>query len=573
MSAVVATSADLTTFTITANGQALPTTFRLEYMDIRRMTNRISNAELAFLDGSAADQEFALSAASELRPGSDIEISLGYSNAEQPVFKGKVVKQQIKITRTGGSRLIVSCRDASYAMALNSQSAHFSDLTDSDLISLLANNHQISANVESTSVTYTDIVQLRQSDWDFIIQRAERSGLFVSTVDGKLNVASVQTDAAKMDLAFGRDILDADLQIDAQQQFASTTALSWSSSEQDNSEQSGSASLSEPGDTTAAALATAAGGGDLQLRADGNLNPNALQNWANAAVERQQLAKVQGTVTIQGSASLNVGDWVELKGMGATFNGLAFVGGLMHSVSRGNWLTTIQIGMAAQWHMEQFSSAVSSSTPSQGLHIAKVVAISADPHGEERIQVKIMTLGSDHEGVWARMVTLDAGNDRGWVTRPEVDDEVIIGFIDNDATQPIIIGSLFSSANPAPLPADDDDNHQKGWVTRSGMRMVFDDDVVALTIETPAGNLLKVSEESEGLVLQDQNDNSITLDGSGITLNSASDLKLDATGDVTINGTNITLESISELNLKASSNATLEAGAMTTITGSLVKVN
>ena len=38
----------------------------------------------------------------------------------------------------------------------------------------------------------------------------------------------------------------------------------------------------------------------------------------------------------------------------------------------------------------------------------------------------------DEQGVWARVATLDAGNDRGTFFRPEVDDEVVLGFFHDD---------------------------------------------------------------------------------------------------------------------------------------------
>ena len=45
--------------------------------------------------------------------------------------------------------------------------------------------------------------------------------------------------------------------------------------------------------------------------------------------------------------------------------------------------------------------------------------------------------------IWARMIFEDAGNNRGKIFWPEKDDEVIIGFLNSDPRNPIVLGSLF----------------------------------------------------------------------------------------------------------------------------------
>ncbi|WP_276669371.1 type VI secretion system tip protein VgrG [Thalassolituus oleivorans] len=575
MAATGVADASLTTFTIKANGSALSGSFRIEYIDIRRMVNRISFAEIALLDGSPEEQNFAVSESAELALGTEIEIDLGYSRTEQRVFKGILVKQHIQITRGGQSRLLIYCRDACYRMSLAERSAHYANSSDSDVMSLIASQYSIPADIETTNESHTDVVQMHESDWDFMLQRAERNGLVVLTQDGQLAIKSVQLGSSSGQIVYGRNVQAAELQLDAQNQFEETKASAWASANQEVEQQDGTASLDQAGKDSCAVLAEQAGGKALLLEGDGDLSATTLLNWANAAAARQQLAKIIGTLTIQGSHDIDAGSWVELQGFGARFNGQVYVGGVMHSVSRGNWLTTVQVGLQPQWHMQQFSNSQRQQAfhpQTTNLHIAKVVALSDDPDGAERIQVKIMALGDEHEGVWARLASMDAGSERGWVVRPEIDDEVIVGFIDGDAAQPIVLGSLFSSANAAPVAADDD-NHEKGWVTRAGTRFIFNDDKISLTIETPNGNTFEVSDDKGGITLKDENDNSIVLDSNGITMSSASDLNIEAQGDVTIKGLNITQEAQAEIKLTGSAGAKLESGGNTVVKGALVQIN
>src|SRR6185437_4221302 len=121
--------------------------------------------------------------------------------------------------------------------------------------------------------------------------------------------------------------------------------------------------------------------------------------------------------------------------------------------------------------------------------------------------------------------------------RPEIGDEVIVGFLGDDPRYPIILGQCNSSAKPSPVPAKDA-NDLKGYVSREKLTLSFDDDKKIVGIETPAGNKIMLSEDAKGIVLQDQNNNKITLDDSGITIESAKDLVFKAQKDVKLSGTN-----------------------------------
>ncbi|WP_432695152.1 type VI secretion system tip protein VgrG [Marinobacterium sp. YM272] len=567
-------SADLTTYSIVCDGVELPQQYQLEYIDIRRAINRIASAELAFVDGNAGDQDFALSSGDALKPGAEVAIQLGYANRNEAVFKGVIVSQQIKVTRSGQSRLIIGCRDRAFVLAQGEQSAHFAGQSDSDVIAQLASKAGLGADIANTSVNWTDLVQLRQSDWDFIIQRAELNGLLVNTLDGELIAQPVPQAMPAGTLSYGVNVIDLDLEIDARSQFSNTEAMGWSAVEQANTTQAGSSSVATSGNLSPAQLAGSAGDKTRQLRADGDLDANLLQNWANACVDRQHLGQIQGTVTLQGRASLKPGEWLQLEGFGSRFNGLVFVSGLLHAVSRGNWLTTLQIGLSPDWHRERLGQVAGPSGlgSHQGLHIGKVVALADDPDGEERIQVKLMTLGDEHQGVWARWLSMDAGNQRGAVFRPEIDDEVIVGFMDGDATQPVVLGAVHSSANPAPIEAEDD-NPEKGWTTRSGMQVLFNDDEVSLRLETPAGNSILLSEDEEAVSIIDQHDNRWVMNSDGVSLSSSNKILIENSADIEIKGTNIKLDASANIEIKAGANNSVEGGAVTTVKGSLVQIN
>ena len=154
-------------------------------------------------------------------------------------------------------------------------------------------------------------------------------------------------------------------------------------------------------------------------------------------------------------------------------------------------------------------------------------------------------MDKEEQGIWCRVSSLDAGENRGAFFRPEIGDEVIIGFVNEDPNQAVVLGMLHSSAKPAPIVASDD-NHEKGFVTRSEMKVLFDDDKKSIEISTPAGKIISLDEDAGTIVIEDDNSNVITIDSNGIVLESAGNIELKASGDVTIEGTNVSITANAE---------------------------
>src|SRR4029453_13417797 len=106
-------------------------------------------------------------------------------------------------------------------------------------------------------------------------------------------------------------------------------------------------------------------------------------------------------------------------------------------------------------------------------------------------------------------------------------------------------------------------NHHKGYVSREKLKLVFDDEKKIIGLETPAGNSITLSEDAKGIVLQDQNGNKITLDDSGIKIESAKDMVFKAAKDVKLSGTNADFRPQAAFKASGSSTADLTGGVAT----------
>ena len=105
------------------------------------------------------------------------------------------------------------------------------------------------------------------------------------------------------------------------------------------------------------------------------------------------------------------------------------------------------------------------------------------------------------------------------------------------------------------------------------MKVEFDDEKISMTFTTPAGNTIKVDEEETKILIEDQNNNKIELSDSGIQMESATDIKIKATGDVKIEGVNVEISASASMKASGSAGAELSSSGSTKVQGSMVQIN
>lgn len=574
-------SVNLTTFTILVEGQALPASMGVMGIEVRRRVNSIPGAVIQIEDGDPAQQSFVNSEDPNLAPGKELEIKLGYSMQENTVFKGIITGQRIRIGRGGGSYLQVECKDPFFRTTLDRKSRYYRDLSDGDILSQIAGEYDgLSVNTEilGLPVTHAEVTQVQMCDWDFMMTRLEQAGLFATIDNGTMTVKALPAIAAvpAFSLSYGRDIFDLDLDMDARTQHTAANASSWDDGSLNvNSTNDTASSVPEPGNITGAQLAEVSQSATALVHG-GDLEDQVLAAWAKAALQRSRMAKVRGVIKFQGNEAALPGAFVNLDGLGGRFNGMAFIGGVAHSVAAGDWHSTIEVGLSKEWHYERYQltppPAAGMGTAVSGLQVGVVTKLEGDPESRERIQVRLPLISTSEEGNWMRLASLDAGADRGFVFRPEVDDEVVVGFLQDDPNQAVVLGMLHSKSNPSPIAASDD-NHDKGYTSREQLKLHFNDDTKYILLETPKGNKITLSEDDGGILIEDENQNKITLDTNGITIESSKDLILKANGDVKVEGTNVEQTANASFKASGSSGSELSSSATTVVKGSLVQIN
>lgn len=566
------------TFTILSEGIAVPREYHILSIVVNKEVNRIPSATIILLDGEASKQSFEISNKADFEPGKEIEIKAGYRSSEETVFKGVVIKHGIKV-RKNNSVLVVECRDKAVKMTGSCKSKYFKDVKDSDIMEELIDAHGLDKDVTATTVTHKQVVQYNSTDWDFVLCRCDASGMLCFVSDNKVTIGKPQFSGdAALTIQYGATVLDLDAEIDARLQYKSVKGSSWSYTDQSllDSVEAEDPGVPDAGNITTDALADVIGDTEFRLFHSGKMEEPELQAWVNTRVLKNKLAKIRGRVRTDGTAAVNPGQLIQLNGVGERFEGKLYVTGVRHEVEDGSWHTVFQFGINPEWFAETYKIQQPLSgglLPAiEGLQVGVVTQLKDDPDGENRILVKIPVIHKDDDGAWCRVCTLDAGNNRGSFFLPEISDEVIVGFINNDPRHGVVLGMVNSSSKPAPLTAADE-NNEKGFQTRSEMKMIFNDDKKSILIQTPAGNKVEITEEDKKIHLEDQNGNKLTMNSDGITIESTKDIILKASGDIKGEGTNIEMKASAAAKIEGGSGADFKSGGTTNLKGSMVNIN
>lgn len=126
--------------------------------------------------------------------------------------------------------------------------------------------------------------------------------------------------------------------------------------------------------------------------------------------------------------------------------------------------------------------------------VAGVVANNCDLVMQGKVLVRIPSLGTE---VWARLVAIGAGNGRGFMFVPQVNDEVLVAMNQNDPNDSFVIGGLWSNQDRLPALAPTDPLTKRtiksGLAGGLGHEIEFDDALQSVTIKTSLQQMIKMS--------------------------------------------------------------------------------
>jgi phage protein D len=593
-----------TSFTITFNGSVLPDKLMVYKISTFEEVNKIARAKIEIIGGDTALHLFPESEEKAFQPGSEVKISMGFNQLNKVVFSGIVVKHSISI-KPGYQNayyknlVVLECADKAISMTYQKNSEIFEKKTDSVIFSSLITAEGVTKIITSTTYTHPFLIQHEMTNWDFLLLRAKANGFVVFNSQGKLIVGkpipsffTLLFSFLNTTLIYGDNISDFEGEIDATTQLQGVSAGTFNPYTNAAVSQTGSEPTGLPaqGDLTGKKLGIVASPPILKMNYNSPMLSSELKVYADALLVLSRIQRIRGTITFRGLNKFSLGDIVSLKGFGSHFDGNTLITGIEHNMADGVYLTKIKFGLPPNiLNGDKTPNQLPIYNPIKGLHIGKVTKIDADPAGEYKIQVLIPSLKQTGLGVWARLSHLYATAKAGSFFIPEVGSSVVVGFLNEDPRFPVVLGSLYNSTNSPPVTMSAT-NSKKAIYSKSLLKLEFDDKDKILTLLTPGGNSIIISDKAKGITITDMNGSTIKMSSSGIFMSSTSDITIKsgkklnlvgttgiavscAAGDVGMKGLNIAAEGKIKASLKGTLQAELVASGQTVVKGGIVMIN
>lgn len=537
------------------NGTVLPSYYQIISVQVKQGFQYISSAQILIKqDVGFYEPVIPDPLAKKPLSGEKVSVKANLDGEEVVLFEGFIVKHNYK-NSTQGTRLQLTAKNKIVNMSMSTKTEVFANQTDREILDIISQNNGFSVST-TLNVTnqltnrHTQLVKHEVSDWDYINLRAEANSCFVFTENETIYVdkPTVEVNPLKIITAnYGVNVYELQLEQDDRKNQIENELISFDTSSLE-SVVTQEEELSLPTSNTNVKGKHSA----INYRTYNELEAAQL---VGSSKQLKTISTVNGVAHIQANLSIKPGATLKINGYNDVVNQSYIITSLMHDYSQSGFSTHIQFGLNHQSFACKYNLA--QKTQQAPLIVSGIVIqLEQDPDNLYRILVNIPSWKNAQESVWARITTPYAGDNYGLVLLPEIGDEVIVTFIGNDFDSPIVIGSTF---NPRTIPHTpyEDDNFDKVFITKKGMKWSWNDEKAIHEISTPAGNKILISEDSQSIIIEDQNRNKIEMKNDAINIESNLDINLKATNKIKLEAANI------EVN----------ASGISEIKGGLVKIN
>jgi uncharacterized protein involved in type VI secretion and phage assembly len=379
--------------------------------------------------------------------GKPIQVGLGATEAMEPtkLFDGEITS--IEPVFTGGvAEVTIRAYDKAHRMHRERRQKAFQQQSTGDIVKDIAGRHGLSVTVDSTPVVHEYMLQNNETDWEFVWRLADKIGYYFLVDGTKATFKKADPKpVAEMD-AHDEKLHSFRTRLTATQQVDSVTVRAWDrKSKRAIVGQSTTVpqSASKVSRDTATMGKKSFGASKMQVSTEPSMTQEEATALAKAIHARLVNDHLTGEGTCSGNPDIKAGSTVKITGVGTKFSGTYMVSTTTHVIKGGGQYITNFSHLGTERTISGLLGAGSAGRREFGSDLViGVVTNNNDPDKEGRVRVKFPSLSDTEESAWARVLTPDAGKDRGIVVAPQKDDEVLIGFEQGDTRRPYVLGSL-----------------------------------------------------------------------------------------------------------------------------------
>lgn len=575
--------------------------------------------------------------------GKKIEIGFSRSTTESQefqddesdtVFIGEITAIETHFTADSQAPIVVRGYDVVHRLHRGRYNRSFQNMTDTDIVNNIVGEVGLATGtIDSTGgpYGYGDIgdsngyvFQHNQTNIEFLRMLAFRNGYECFVQDNKLNFCK-PTSSETLELEWLKTLSSFSVRVSSAEQVKEVEVRGWDYSKK--------ALISQANNPAQVLTSNEYGKGTDKSQAFGGKPPTPKMVVVDQTIAAQDQAKkiaqslfnelsgefVQADAQADGNPKIRPGRVVKLQKLGP-HSGQYYITETRHLFQ--NRLYTTDFSVRGLRGGDLFSLLQSSSSPRvPATLMVGIVTDNKDPKGWGRVRVKLPSLTEEHASYWARVVSVGAGNGRGFDCLPEVNDEVLVGFENGDIHRPYVIGGVWNGKDSPPESVEntvsDGKVRLRTFKTRVGHTLQFVEEVKGgskvgfyldtakqhhlycndtdeyIEVKTAGAHQVKLDDKNKKVLVQTTGGQKLEMDDAGgkkITLSTSGSIEISAPQGITlkagassieIKGSGITIQSPSgSVNVKgvttsveASTVNNVKGGAAVNIQGTIVKIN
>ncbi|MCW8928903.1 MAG: phage baseplate assembly protein V [Gammaproteobacteria bacterium] len=397
-----------------------------------------------------------------------------------PIFSGYITSFAHHYSKDQEFSIQITAYDELYFLSLEYPVRSFVDVTLIDIAEQMMSGYGVEINALESGPLWSHLVQYQSSSLEFLQELSERSGLYFTLNNNVLSFVKLAIEQSPLQLDYRSNLLEVVVKNHDSSAEIETLISGW---DPQRTKLFMEDSLSESIENNFSSINP--GGSKVYQTSIVDQPAQSEQQLKTLAETQTQRINAMRNYVIgqaEGSSDLYPGMDIELEGLLTLDNGKKYrLTQVSHSINPFSGFIT------------EFSSQppVLKKRSKSTLVTYGIVSQISDPEGTGRVKVCLPTY-NNIESNWLEVLIPGAGDNKGIIALPAIDDKVLLIMLHERIEQAIVLGGLYGETA---LPDE----------------IIVDGEVSRYSILTPGGQALRLDDKEEKISLINQSESTFEL--------------------------------------------------------------
>ena len=263
--------------------------------------------------------------------GSRVKILMGYKDGISELIIGDITGLSCKYRRNQAPEVVISGQNLVHRLKRTIKNQAFSEMAVTDIISQLADNAGLSADVEDLTYEHPFALQHQKNDYEYLHILAERYDCYFTVFDTTLTFKRLQNNLAEdVVLEYGKTLLEFLPEADTSKLVSEVEVFAWNPA---THEALSGNSTAQDIDSAGGAVINDQFGGAKTIHIDQYaLDQNGIDQCAVDILAQNTRDYVTGRGSTFGNPDIKAGTIVKVEGVGEKFSGKYYVLSATHTL-------------------------------------------------------------------------------------------------------------------------------------------------------------------------------------------------------------------------------------------------